>query len=107
MRLRGQTARASAREKEAGGLDVSWAEEKGKEKRNGPRGDRIAGLKERQGEGRRVLGFFLFKFFSNSFFKLFKLHSRNKTMHSNHDAQALIISNIIEMMFKYFKGQFI
>jgi hypothetical protein len=28
-------------------------------------------------------------------------------MHSNHDAQALIISNIIEMLFKYFKGQFI
>jgi hypothetical protein len=28
-------------------------------------------------------------------------------MLSNHDAQALIISNIIEMMFKYFKVQFI
>jgi hypothetical protein len=25
-------------------------------------------------------------------------------MHSNHDAQALIISNIIEMMVKYFKA---
>jgi hypothetical protein len=47
---------------------------------------------------------FLFKFFSNSFFKH---HSNNKTMHSNHDALALIISNIIEMMFKYLKGQFI
>jgi hypothetical protein len=50
---------------------------------------------------------FLFKFFSKSFFKLFKLHSNNKTMHSNHDAQPLIISIVIEMMFKYFKGQFI
>jgi hypothetical protein len=61
MGLRGQTARASAREKEAGGLDVSWAEEKGKEKRNGPRGDRPAGLKERKGEG------FWDFFFLNSF----------------------------------------
>jgi hypothetical protein len=26
-------------------------------------------------------------------------------MHSNHDAQTLIVSNIIEMIFKYFKGQ--
>jgi hypothetical protein len=56
-----------------------------------------------------VKGFeiFLLKFFSNSFFKLFKLHSNNKTMHLNYDAQALIISDIIEMMFKNFKGQFI
>jgi hypothetical protein len=39
------------------------------------------------------------------FFKLvFKLHSNNKTMHSNYDAQALIVSSIIEMIFKYFKG---
>jgi hypothetical protein len=26
-------------------------------------------------------------------------------MHSNHDAQALIDSKIIKMIFKYFKGQ--
>jgi hypothetical protein len=36
---RGPTARTSAREKEADGLVVSRAEEKGKEKRNGPRGE--------------------------------------------------------------------
>jgi hypothetical protein len=59
---------------------------------------------EEKGRGEMGFGVFLFKFFSNSFFKLCKLHSNNKTMHSNNDAQALIISNIIEMMFKYFKG---
>jgi hypothetical protein len=64
------------------------------------------GRKRRKGEGEGVWGF-LFKFVSKSFFKLFKLHSNNKTMHSNHDAQPLIISIIIEMMFKYFEGQFI
>jgi hypothetical protein len=28
-------------------------------------------------------------------------------MHSNYDAQALIISNIIKMIFKYLKAKFI
>jgi hypothetical protein len=60
--------------------------------------ERPAGLKEKKGEGRGVW-VFLFKFFLNSFFKLFKLHSINKTMHSNHHAQALIICNIIEKIF--------
>jgi hypothetical protein len=41
-------------------------------------------------------------------FKLYKLHSnKHKTMHSNYDAQALIVSNIIEMTFKYLKANFI
>jgi hypothetical protein len=71
------------------------------------RGPRKKERKRETGRGEKGFGIFLFKFFSNSFFKLFKLHSHNKTMHSNHDAQALIISNIIEMIFKYFKGQFI
>jgi hypothetical protein len=40
------------------------------------------------------------------FFKLCKLHSnKHETMHSNYDAQALIASKIIKMIFKYFKDQ--
>jgi hypothetical protein len=48
-----------------------------------------------------------------SFLNFFQIHFSNfqtslkqETMHSNHDAQALIISNFIKVMFKYFKGQF-
>jgi hypothetical protein len=64
---------------------------------------------ERKRKGERE-GFWEFSFFFNSFqtfFKLCKLHSNNKTMHSNHDAHALIVSNIIEMIFKYLKAKFI
>jgi hypothetical protein len=43
------------------------------------------------------LGLFFLNIFK-LFFKLCKLHSNNKTMHSNHDTQALLISNIIEMI---------
>jgi hypothetical protein len=64
----------------------------------------MLGQKRRKGRG-EGFGVFLFKFFSNSFSN-FQTPLKQETMHSNHDAQALIISNIIEMMFKYFKGQF-
>jgi hypothetical protein len=60
------------------------------------------GPKEKRGEGFRV--FFLFNFFSN--FSNFQTSLKQETMHSNHDAQTLIISSFIKMMFKYFKGQF-
>jgi hypothetical protein len=70
-----------------------------KGKRAEGKGAGWAGLRERE---REVLEF---SFFSNSFSNFCKLHSNNKTMHSNHDAQTLIVSNIIEMIFKYFKGQ--
>jgi hypothetical protein len=53
-----------------------------------------AGLEEKGERGREgFVFFFLFKFLSNSFFK----HSNSnqmKTMHSNHDAQTLIISKL-------------
>jgi hypothetical protein len=48
--------------------------------------------REREGEGKGFV-FFSFKFLSNSFFK----HSNSnqtKSMHSNHDAQTLIISKL-------------
>jgi hypothetical protein len=62
------------------------------------------GLKRKveRGEGFRV-------FFLNSFqihFSNFQTLLKQETMHSNHDAQTLIISNFIKMMFRYFKGQF-
>jgi hypothetical protein len=55
----------------------------------------VAGQRSRRkGEREREKGFvFFFKFLSNSFFK----HStpiKQKSMHSNHDAQALIISKL-------------
>jgi hypothetical protein len=61
-------------------------------KRKGRSG--LGGLKGERGRGRRGLGFLfflkkLFKFvFSN-----FQTSLKQETMHSNHDAQALIISN--------------
>jgi hypothetical protein len=56
--------------------------------------------KEKRGEGFRD-----FSFLKNSFqihFSNFQTSLKQETMHSNHDAQALVISNFIEMMFKYF-----
>jgi hypothetical protein len=68
----------------------------GKKRRRRPAGlemvagqkNRRMGEREREGEEKRV---FLLNFLSNSFFK----HSNSnqtKSMHSNHDAQTLIIS---------------
>jgi hypothetical protein len=60
------------------------------------------GPKEKRGEEEMREGF---SFFLNSFqihFQNFQTSLKQKTMHSNHDAQVLVISNIIEMMFKYF-----
>jgi hypothetical protein len=93
--------RSTARE----ALQAEGKKEREKEKKVG--GEELGRKRERE-RGERF-GFFFLKFFSNSFsnFQTFKLHSNKKTMHSNHDAQELIISNIIEMLFKYFKGQFI
>jgi hypothetical protein len=61
-----------------------------------------AGPKEERGRGERSVKLSFLKKLFKFLFKLCKLHSNNKTMHPNHDAQALIISNIIEMIFKYF-----
>jgi hypothetical protein len=66
-----------------------FADEEKKETVEGRKAD---WAERRKGRGEKRFVVFLFKFFSNSFFKH---HSNNKNMHSNHDAQALIISNII------------
>jgi hypothetical protein len=59
------------------------------------------GLKRKgeRGEELRVI------FFKNSFqihFSNIQTSLKQETMQSTHDAQALVISNIIEMIFKYF-----
>jgi hypothetical protein len=81
-------------ERKVGGL--GWVASGGK-KREG----RWAGWAEREkGRGERGLGIL----FLNSFqihFSNIQTSLKQETMHSNHDAQALVISNIIEMMFKY------
>jgi hypothetical protein len=52
------------------------------------------GERERErGRGKRVLFFFKKIFFSNSFFEHSNFN-QTKSMHSNHDAQALIISKL-------------
>jgi hypothetical protein len=93
---------ASGREGKEGSAACSalWAEKKGM-----GRGKEKGRLGWNERRGRRGLKFsFFFRLFFKLFFKLCKLHSNNKTMQSNHNAQALIISNIIAMIFKYFKG---
>jgi hypothetical protein len=65
---------------------------RGRGKKETVEGRKAGWAKRRKGRGEKRFGVFLFKFFSNSFFKH---HPNNKNMHSNHDAQALIISNII------------
>jgi hypothetical protein len=54
---------------------------------------------EREREGR--VSFF------QTLFQTLQTSLKHKTMHSNYHAQALIISNIIEMIFKYLKAKFI
>jgi hypothetical protein len=68
---------------------------RGGKKKKRPVGLARAEIEEREREREREKGFcfFSFKFLSNSFFK----HSNSnqtKPMHSNHDAQTLIISNL-------------
>jgi hypothetical protein len=97
-------ARTQERKRE-GRPTTFWLRVLRKKKTGRGRKEGRLGRKER-GRGGRVWFFSFFKILFKLFFKLCKLHSNNKTMHSNHNAQALIISNIIEMIFKYFKGQF-
>jgi hypothetical protein len=52
-----------------------------------------AGRKEREREEKRISFFFL-KFLFKFIFQTFKLQSNKKSMHSNHDAQTLIISKL-------------
>jgi hypothetical protein len=70
--------------------------------------ERWAGWAWREkGRGERGKGFFLFlNLFSNSFSN-FQTSIKQETMHSNHDAQSLIISYFIQLIFKYLKSQFI
>jgi hypothetical protein len=67
-------------------------------RKRGRERDGQLGLK---GKGERGKGFPLF---FNSFqihFSNFQTSIKQETMHSNHDAQALIISNFIQVIFKY------
>jgi hypothetical protein len=95
----------------------------------GPQGLLGCGLEKKEGREIRERGvwevFFFFQTFSNSFFKLLKLNSfsnfkfklilklskqhtiKQKPCISNHDAQTLIASKIITMIFKYFRAKFI
>jgi hypothetical protein len=67
------------------------ARKRKEEKKNGS--GKWAAREEREmGEGKRI-SFFL-KLFSNSFSN-FQTSIKQETMHSNHDAQALIICNFI------------
>jgi hypothetical protein len=85
------------------------------EKAGGPGWFAGRGEKEREvgqlglngkGERGRGKGFLFLNIFSNSFSN-FQTSTKKETMNSNHDTQALIISNFIQWMFKYFKSQFI
>jgi hypothetical protein len=58
------------------------------------RGERELGPLERRERGERKVFSFSFKFFSNSFFSNIQTSIRQKSMHSNHDAQTLIISKL-------------
>jgi hypothetical protein len=92
-------ARASAGEKADG---LGWLRGL-REKREGER-DGPAGLGGKRGEEK---SFFLFlNLFSNSFSN-FQTSIKQETLHSNHDAQSLIISYFIQVIFKYLKSQFI
>jgi hypothetical protein len=55
---------------------------------------RWGGPQEGKGRDEREKGFSFFKFFSNSFSN-FQTSIKQEIMHSNHDAQSLIISNFI------------
>jgi hypothetical protein len=83
---------------EAGGLLGLLVEKEkvGRGKEAGP-----TGPKRREREGERFWNFFFFKLF----FQTLQTSPKHKTMLSNYNAQAIIVSNIIEMIFKYFKGQ--
>jgi hypothetical protein len=57
------------------------------------RAEREEREREREGEGKGFCFFFFLNFFSNSFFKHSNFN-QTKSMHSNQDAQALIISKL-------------
>jgi hypothetical protein len=64
-----------------------------REKACGLKLGRLGEKKKRgRGRGKRVF-FFFFNFFSNSFSNI-QTSIKQKSMHSNHDAQALIISKL-------------
>jgi hypothetical protein len=71
-------ARAREEEKASGLIACGLKEKKGR---------------EREGEGKGFCFFLFLNFFSNSFFKHSNFN-QIKSMHSNHDAQALIISKL-------------
>jgi hypothetical protein len=72
---------------------ANWAGARAREKEEGLRPARLRAERGERERERKGLSLFFFKFLSNSFFK----HSNSKqekTMHSNHDAQTLIISKL-------------
>jgi hypothetical protein len=84
-----------ARAREEKGRRPCWLRAEKGEKERGEVGR--LGLKRK---GERILGFSFFKILLKLIFSNFQTSLKQETMHSNHDAQALVISNIIEMMFK-------
>jgi hypothetical protein len=63
-----------------------------KKNKSGPGGG--VGRKGGKGKGREVWGFFFLNSFQNRFSN-FQTSLKQETMHSNHDAHSLIISNFI------------
>jgi hypothetical protein len=66
-------------------------------------GEKKKGRLGQKGEKGRERGFGISFFQTLS--QTLQTSLKHKTMHLNYDAQALIVSNIIEMIFKYFKHQ--
>jgi hypothetical protein len=83
---------ASARGRERGQRPELASQARKRKGRKGKRAEEV-GRKGGKGEGRGEKVSFL-KLFSNSFSN-FQTSIKTETMHSNHDAQELIISNFI------------
>jgi hypothetical protein len=66
----------------------------------------LLGRMEKGRGGKRKKGFLFFKKTLFKSFSYFQTSIKQETMHSIHDAQTLIISNFIQVIFKYFKSQF-
>jgi hypothetical protein len=83
-----------AREKEAGGPGQFAGCRKGRKRKAGRGGGGKGAAREEKGKGERFGVFFFLNYFQNRFSN-FQTSLKQETMHSNHDAHSLIISNFI------------